>query len=75
RELRERRWGGYYTLGNLFTHVVGNPQIMKICTEYGMPIKPLMQLVLKLMAHLTDEKPSDAKDLIVNTLIRIAPAA
>ena len=75
RELRERRWGGYYTLGNLFSHIVGSPQIMKICTEYGMPIRPLMELVLKLMAHLTDEKPSDAKDLIVNTLIRIAPAA
>lgn len=75
RVLREQRWGGYYTLGKVFTHMVGNPTIMKICTEYGMPIRPLMELVLKLMAHLTDERPSDGKDLVINTLTRLAPAA
>jgi len=75
RILREQRWGGYYTLGKVFTHVVGNPTMMRICTEYGMPIRPLMELVLKLMAHLTDERPSDTKDLVINTLTRIAPAA
>lgn len=75
RILRQERWGGYYTLGKVFTHVVGSPQIMRICTEYGMPIRPLMELVLKLMAHLTDERPSDAKDLVINTLTRLAPAA
>jgi geranylgeranyl reductase family protein len=75
RVLREERWGGYYTLGKVFTHLVGNPRIMKICTEYGMPIRPLMELVLKLMAHLTDERPSDGKDLVINTLTRLAPAA
>lgn len=74
-ELRQRRWGGYYTLGRLFTHVVGNPTMMRICTEYGMPYRPLMELVLKLMAHLTDEHPSDGKDLVLNTLQRLAPAA
>jgi hypothetical protein len=49
--------------------------MMQICTEYGMPIRPLMELVFKLMAHLTDERPSDAKDLVINTLTRLAPAA
>jgi menaquinone-9 beta-reductase len=74
RELR-RRIGGYYTLGRWFTHIVGSPQIMHLCTEYGMPHRPLMELVLKLMAHLTDRDPRDAKDVIVNTLQRLAPAA
>ena len=46
RELRRRRWGGYYTLGKVFTHVVGNPTMMHLCTEYGMPYRPLMELVL-----------------------------
>ena len=74
RELRQR-WGGYYTLGNRFAQLVGNPTVMHVCTEYGMPYRPLMQLVLKLMAHLTDRDPADTKDVIINTLQRLAPAA
>ena len=74
RELRDRI-GGYYTLGKLFSHIVGSPTMMHVCTEYGMPYRPLMELVLKLMAHLTDREPSDAKDVIINSLQRLAPVA
>ncbi len=74
RELRQR-WGGYYTLGKVFAELVGHPAVMHVCTTYGMPIRPLMELVFKLMAHLTDQRPSDTKDVIVNTLSRLAPAA
>ncbi len=74
RELR-RRWGGYYSLGKAFAQVVGDPRVMHVCTEYGMPIRPLMELVFKLMAHLTDERPSDVKDLTINWLQRLAPVA
>ncbi|MEX2328329.1 MAG: geranylgeranyl reductase family protein [Nitriliruptoraceae bacterium] len=70
-----RRWGGYFTLGRVFAELVGNPTVMHVCTEYGMPIRPLMELVLKLMAHLTDDHPSDAHDVVINTLQRLAPAA
>jgi menaquinone-9 beta-reductase len=73
-ELR-RRWGGYYTLGRWFAELVGSPKVMHVCTEYGMPYRPLMELVLKMMAHLTDREPRDAKDVILNTLQRLAPAA
>jgi len=48
---------------------------MDICTTYGMPIEPLMQWVLKIMAHLTDAKPSDVHDVIINTMQNVAPAA
>ncbi|MFO7779907.1 MAG: geranylgeranyl reductase family protein [Nitriliruptoraceae bacterium] len=74
RELRQRI-GGYYTLGRVFAELVGNPTVMHVCTTYGMPYRPLMLLVLKLMAHLTDRHPVDTKDVIVNTLQRLAPAA
>ena len=47
---------------------------MHVCTGYGMPYRPLMELVLKLMAHLTDAEPADAKDVLINTLQRIVPA-
>ena len=73
-ELRQR-WGGYYQLGKVFAELVGNPTVMHVCTEYGMPYRPLMELVLKLMAHLTDTEPTDAKDSIINVLQRLAPAA
>ncbi len=74
RELRERI-GGYYTLGRIFAELVGDPRIMHLCTTYGMPHRPLMLLVLKMMAHLTDRRPSDTKDVVLNTLQRLAPAA
>ena len=74
RELR-RRIGGYYTLGATFAKLVGHPTVMRVCTEYGMPHRPLMRVVLKLMAHLTDRRPSDATDVLLNTLQRLAPAA
>jgi menaquinone-9 beta-reductase len=74
RELRQR-WGGYYTLGKVFAELVGHPAVMHVCTTYGMPIRPLMELVFKLMAHLTDRHPSDTKDVVINTLSRLAPAA
>lgn len=73
--LLRQRWGGYYTLGKVFAELVGHPQVMHVCTTYGMPIRPLMELVLKLMAHLTDRHPADTKDAIINTLSRLAPAA
>ena len=73
--LLRQRWGGYYTLGKVFSELVGNPTVMHICTTYGMPYRPLMHLVFKLMAHLTDRQPSDAKDVVINTLQRLAPAA
>jgi menaquinone-9 beta-reductase len=73
-ELR-RRWGGYYTMGRWFAELMGHPQVMHVCTEYGMPLRPLMEFVLKTMAHLTDARPSDTKDVIINSLQRLAPAA
>jgi len=74
RALRER-WGGYYTLGRVFAELVGHPTVMHVCTTYGMPYRPLMELVLKLMAHLTDADPADTKDVVINVLQRLAPAA
>ena len=73
-ELRQR-WGGYYQLGKVFAELVGNPTIMHVCTEYGTQYRPLMELVLKMMGHLTDTSPADAKDVLLNTMQRLAPAA
>jgi geranylgeranyl reductase family protein len=67
--------GGYYTLGRIFVHLIGNPHVMRACTKYGLPRRTLMQFTLKLLANLTDSRDGDAMDKLINSLSRIAPAA
>ncbi|GGK21150.1 drug:proton antiporter [Pilimelia terevasa] len=69
------RFGGYYRLGGTFVKLIGNPEIMRICTQHGLPHPTLMRFVLKLLANLTDVRGGDAMDRIINGLTRLAPAA
>jgi menaquinone-9 beta-reductase len=68
-------WGGYYTLGRVFVDVMGNPTVMRLCTELGMPRPRLMQFVFRTMAHLVDRRSKDLTDLVINSLSRAVPAA
>nr|WP_084546885.1 geranylgeranyl reductase family protein [Glycomyces arizonensis] len=70
-ELLSRRFGSYYRMGEVFVHLIGHPQVMKLCTERGLQHPALMRLVLKLLANLTDSPGGDLADRIVNGL-RIA---
>ena len=67
--------GGYYTLGNVFVKLIGNPRVMSLCTKYGLPRKTLMRFTLKLLANLHDSRDGDAMDKIINALCKIAPEA
>ncbi len=67
--------GGYYTLGRAFVKLIGRPDVMRVCTRYGLPRKALMRFTLKLMANLTDARDGDAMDKVINSLSKIAPAA
>ncbi|SDS90779.1 geranylgeranyl reductase family protein [Microlunatus soli] len=67
-------WGGYYTLGRVFTKIIGQPALMKVAVKYGLPRKVVMQFTLKMLSHLTDHRDGDIYDRIVNGLSRIAPA-
>ena len=67
--------GGYYRLGTVFVKLIGHPQVMHLCTTYGLPRKHLMRFVHKLLANLTDSRDGDYMDRIINTLTRIAPSA
>lgn len=73
-KLRER-WSGYPFSGTPFARLVGHPPVIHACTEYSSPYRPLMELLLKLMAHLPDAAPTDAKDVLIDTLQRLVPAA
>jgi flavin-dependent dehydrogenase len=72
-ELRAR-YGGYYRLGHWFVKLIGNPQVMRICTRHGLPHPTLMRFVLKLLANLTDPRDGDAADRVINALVKLAPA-
>jgi geranylgeranyl reductase family protein len=67
--------GGYYRLGTLFVKLIGHPQIMHLCTKYGLPRKTLMRFVHKLLANLTDKRDGDAMDRVINALTTLAPSA
>ncbi len=69
------RYGGYYTLGRVFVHLIGNPHVMQVATRHGLPRPLLMRFTLKLLANLTDPRDGDALDRVVNGLSRLAPAA
>jgi len=69
------QYGGYYTLGRVFVHAIGNPHVMRIATKHGLPRPLLMKFTLKLLANLTDPRGGDAMDKVINAMSRIAPAA
>jgi len=68
-------YGGYYTLGRVFVHLIGHPQVMALATRHGLPRPLLMKFTLKLLANLTDSRGGDVLDRVVNGLSRLAPAA
>ena len=46
--------GGYYTLGRYFAKMIGNPEVMRLATKYGLPRTTLMRFLLKVMANLAE---------------------
>lgn len=69
-----QRFGGYYRLGSAFVKLIGNPKVMKLCTEHGLHHPTLMRFVLKLLANLTDPRGGDSMDKVINGLSKVAPA-
>jgi flavin-dependent dehydrogenase len=67
--------GGYFTLGRVFVALIEHPQVMRICTRYGLPRPTLMKLVMKLLSDLYEPRGGDWMDRAIATLARMAPAA
>ncbi|MDR1238126.1 MAG: geranylgeranyl reductase family protein [Propionibacteriaceae bacterium] len=68
-------WGGYFRLGQIFVALIGRPEVMRVCTRYGLPRPVLMKFTMKLLAHLYDTRDGDWMDRIITALARIAPSA
>jgi geranylgeranyl reductase family protein len=71
----KQMYGGYYTLGRVFVKLIGNPEVMRLCTKHGLSHTTLMKFTLKLLANLTDPRDGDVMDKIINGLTKVAPAS
>ena len=67
--------GGYYTLGRWFAKAIGNPEVMRLATRYGLPRTTLMKFLLKVMANLAEPHGGDASDRLITALSKMAPDA
>lgn len=67
--------GGYYTLGRVFVKLIEHPQVMHLCTRYGLPRPLLMKLVHKLLADCYEPHGGDWADRVISGLTRMVPAA
>ena len=71
----EAEMGGYYTLGRVFVSLIEHPEVMRLCTRYGLPRKHLMRLVAKLLSDGWERRGGDAIDRFIQLLTRMVPAA
>ena len=67
--------GGYYTLGRWFARAIGNPEVMRLATKYGLPRTTLMRFRRKIMANLPEQHGGRADDRIIHALSTMAPDA
>jgi geranylgeranyl reductase family protein len=67
--------GGYYTLGRIFVRLIEHPQVMRVCTRYGLPRPLVMRFTHKLLADCYEPRGGDAMDRVIAGLTRMVPAA
>ncbi|PFG17069.1 geranylgeranyl reductase family protein [Propionicimonas paludicola] len=68
-------WGGYFRLGQVFVSLIEHPQVMHLCTRYGLPRPTLMRFTMKMLAHLYDTRDGDWMDKVLTALTKVAPSA
>ena len=67
--------GGYFTLGRHFANLIGHPEVMRLAVKYGLPLTPLMRVLLKVMANLGEPRGGRFDDRLLQVLSRLAPSA
>ena len=73
--LLRQEYGGYYNLGRVFVKLIGNPEIMRLCTQKGLSHPMLMKLTMTTLSNLRDPRGGEWTDRIVNALSKATPAA
>jgi geranylgeranyl reductase family protein len=65
---------GYYTLGRYFVKLIEHPQVMRICTRYGLPRPLIMRFTLKLLSDCYEPRGGDMVDRVISGLTKLVPA-
>jgi menaquinone-9 beta-reductase len=68
-------WGGYYTLGRTFVHLIGQPKFMSFATRHGVKRPYIMRFTMKFLGNLTEARGGDAVDRVLNAVSKMTPAA
>ncbi len=71
----KRDLGGYFSLGRVFAALIEHPEVMRICTRYGLPRQYVMWFTHKLLSDVYEPHGGDWADRALATLTRIAPSA
>ncbi|MGW6004198.1 geranylgeranyl reductase family protein [Oerskovia enterophila] len=74
-EIMRRDLGGYYTLGRYFVRLIEHPEVMRLCTRYGLPRPLVMRFVLKLLSDCYEPRGGDVVDRVIAGLTRVVPSA
>ncbi|NKX92342.1 geranylgeranyl reductase family protein [Sanguibacter hominis ATCC BAA-789] len=74
-EIMRQDLGGYYTLGKYFVKLIEHPQVMRLCTRYGLPRPLLMKFTVKLLSDCYEPRGGDLVDRVISGLTKIVPAA
>lgn len=67
--------GGYFTLGRYFVRLIEHPEVMRICTRYGLPRPTLMRFTMKLLSDCYDPRGGDTMDRVISALTKVVPAS
>jgi menaquinone-9 beta-reductase len=73
--LVRERYGRYYSMGNLWVKLIGDPRFMRFATDHGLHREWLMKFALRMLANLVDTPSRDVHDRLYHALERIAPVA
>lgn len=72
--LREA-YGRYFAAGRFFVGLIGNPEVMRLATKYGLPREGFMKFLLRVMSGLSDGREGDTQDKLIYAIKRLVPAA
>lgn len=66
--------GSYFRIGNLFSRLIGHPEVMKAATRHGLKREWLMKFLLQLLANLYDPRDGTSSDRIITAMTRVVPS-
>ncbi len=75
QQVMKAELGGYFTLGRGFARLIGHPEVMRLAVRYGLPLTPLMRVLLKVMANLGEPRGGRFDDRLLQVLTRLAPTS